>query len=116
MHERESRNFFFVLFIFFNVNEGGYMNFLVQEGEVLFVRLPEELDHYQTRTLAEWIDDAIFEGEPDKVVFDFSQTRFMDSSGVGLLAGRYQKMKSVGGEVYMYNVKGHMAKILKQKK
>ena len=89
------------------------MNFLVQEGDVLFVRLPEEIDHYQTRALAEWIDDAIFEGEPDKLVFDFAKTKFMDSSGVGLLAGRYQKMKGVGGHVYVHNVKGHMVKILK---
>lgn len=88
------------------------MNFLVQEGDVLFVSLPEEIDHYKTGTLAEWIDDAIWEGEPDKVVFDFSKTKFMDSSGVGLLAGRYQKMQSVGGEVYMQHVHGHMAKII----
>lgn len=88
------------------------MNFLVQEGEVLFVSLPEEIDHYQTRTLAEWIDDAIFKGEPDKVVFDFANTRFMDSSGVGLLAGRYQKMRSIGGQVYMRNAKGQMSRIL----
>lgn len=89
------------------------MNFLVQEGDVLFVTLPEEIDHYQTRALAEWIDDAIFKGEPDKVVFDFANTRFMDSSGVGLLAGRYQKMRSVGGQVYMKNTRGQMEKILK---
>lgn len=88
------------------------MNFLVQEGNVLFVTLPEEIDHYHTRTLAEWIDDAIWEGEPDKVVFDFANTKFMDSSGVGLLAGRYQKMKNVGGQVYMRNVEGQMTRIL----
>lgn len=88
------------------------MNFLVQEGEVLFVTLPEEIDHYHTRILAEWIDDAIWGGEPDKVVFDFANTRFMDSSGVGLLAGRYQKMKSVGGQVYVRNVKGQLVRIL----
>ena len=88
------------------------MEFLVQEGEILFVGLPEEIDHYQTRTLAEKIDDAIFEGEPDKLVFDFENTRFMDSSGVGLLAGRYQKMRSAGGQVYVRNVRGQMAKIL----
>ena len=88
------------------------MNFLVQEGDTLFVTLPEEIDHYQTRALAEWIDDAILEGEPDKVVFDFANTRFMDSSGVGLLAGRYQKMHSAGGQVYMRNVEGQMARIL----
>ena len=89
------------------------MKFIRQEDNVLIVTLPEEIDHHKTSELAEQIDETLLNGTADKVIFDFAKTRFMDSSGVGLLAGRYQKMKSVGGEVYMYNVKGHMAKILK---
>ncbi len=88
------------------------MDFLVQEGDVLFVMLPEEIDHYQTRTIAEWIDDAVLSSGVDKVVFDFSHTRFMDSSGVGLLAGRYQKLRGLGGSVYMRNASERMAKLL----
>lgn len=86
--------------------------FLVQKGDVLFVRLPEEVDHYKTRMMIREIDDAIIEKEPYKVVFDFQNTHFMDSSGIGLISGRYQKMTGIGGEVFISNATGYMAKIL----
>ena len=88
------------------------MKFLIQEGKTLFVTLPGEIDHYQTPALAEQIDKAVLAGDINCIVFDFANTKFMDSSGIGLLVGRYRKMQSMGGQVYLHNVKGHMAKIL----
>lgn len=88
------------------------MNFLIQEGNTLFVLLPGEIDHYQAHRLAEKIDEALVNDDPEALVFDFKFTNFMDSSGIGLLVGRYRKMQSLGGQVYIRNVKGHMAKIL----
>ncbi len=89
------------------------MKLLWQEGDTLFVTLPEEIDHYHILELTEQIDDAIFSGAPRYVVFDFAHTRFMDSSGIGLLVGRHRKVDSMGGQIKVKNVKGHMAKILK---
>lgn len=88
------------------------MKFIRQEENVLIVTLPEEIDHHKTPQMAEQIDELIVNGTADKIVFDFAQTRFMDSSGIGLLVGRYRKMRSVGGQVLICNVTGHMAKIL----
>lgn len=88
------------------------MKLLSQEGNTLFVILPEEIDHYQTPALAEQIDEAMLSGGSDCMVFDFANTKFMDSSGIGLLVGRYRKMQSLGGQVYLQHVEGHMAKIL----
>ena len=88
------------------------MNFLIQEGNTLFVILPGEIDHHQTFDLAERIDESLVNDCPTKLVFDFKFTKFMDSSGVGLLVGRYRKMQSLGGQVYLRNVRGHMSKIL----
>lgn len=88
------------------------MNFLIQEGNTLFVLLPGEIDHHQAHKLAEQIDESLVNDDPDALVFDFKFTKFMDSSGIGLLVGRYRKMQSLGGQVYIRNVKGHMAKIL----
>ena len=88
------------------------MKFIRQEENVLIVTLPEEIDHHKTPEMSEQIDELIVNGTADKIVFDFAQTRFMDSSGIGLLVGRYRKMRSVGGQVLICNVTGHMAKIL----
>lgn len=88
------------------------MKFIRQDGNVLIVTLPEEIDHHQTPELAEQIDEALLNGTADKIVFDFANTRFMDSSGIGLLVGRHRKVQSLGGQVLVCNVTGHMAKIL----
>ncbi len=88
------------------------MKFIRQEDNVLIVTLPEEIDHHKTPELAEAIDDMLLNGTADRVIFDFASTRFMDSSGVGLLVGRYRKVQTLGGQVLVCNVAGHMAKIL----
>lgn len=88
------------------------MNLIRQENNTLIVMLPEEIDHYKTPELAAEIDEALLNGTADKIIFDFAKTHFMDSSGIGLLVGRYRKMKSLGGQVFVCNVTGRMSKIL----
>jgi len=88
------------------------MKLCMQSGKALFVSLPGEIDHHKASALAREIDDAIIEVAPKELVFDFSSVRFMDSSGIGLLIGRYRNMKCLEGQVYMSNVTGHMAKVI----
>ena len=88
------------------------MDFIRQQENALFIQLPEEIDHHQTPALASRIDEVLLNGTADKIVFDFSKTSFMDSSGIGLLIGRYRKIQSFGGMVYVQNVSAHMNRIL----
>ena len=41
---------------------------------------------------------------PRKVVFDFDKVSFMDSSGIGMIIGRYKTANMLGGKVEMTNV------------
>jgi len=88
------------------------MELFMKKGEVLFVKLPNEIDHHKVRTLATVVDEAIVEKAPKELVFDFSNVRFMDSSGIGLLIGRYRNMKCFGGSVYTYGASTHMTKLI----
>ena len=47
-----------------------------------------------------------------KIVFDFSNTEFMDSSGIGVIMGRYKKVYMMGGEVWAVHTSERMKKIL----
>lgn len=51
-----------------------------------------EIDHHTAKGIRETIDIAIVRDKPDKLVLDFSGITFMDSSGVGLIMGRYKMM------------------------
>lgn len=70
----------------------------------LMVRLPEEVDHYRAAYICENADRFILRENVAHVIFDFENTRFMDSSGIGIIMGRYRKIACFGGKVYAIHV------------
>ena len=78
----------------------------------LMIRLPEEIDHHSSRDISRRADHMILDEDVSHVVFDFSDTRFMDSSGIGVIMGRYRMVYLLGGEVWAVNVNERMKKIL----
>ena len=79
----------------------------------LMVRLPEEIDHYRAGFICEQADWYIVKKKVDHVVFDFENTRFMDSSGVGIIMGRYKKISCFGGKVYIVHADRQVRRILR---
>ena len=73
------------------------------EGKNLYVVLPEQFDHHNSIHLIEDTDCFLRQYQLKAMIFDFSFTKFMDSSGIGILLGRYKRMKFLGGEVYIEN-------------
>ena len=65
----------------------------------LFVELAGELDHHSMGSLRTEVDEAIFIHNPHELILDFGQVTFMDSSGIGLIIGRYKLMARRGGTV-----------------
>ena len=57
----------------------------------LMVRMPEEVDHHRASYICEGADRLLVRENVENVVFDFEDTRFMDSSGIGIIMGRYRK-------------------------
>ena len=66
----------------------------------LMIRLPEEVDHHRAGFICENADRLLCRENVCKVVFDFENTRFMDSSGVGIIMGRHRKISCFGGRVF----------------
>ncbi len=65
----------------------------------LMVRLTGELDHSAAEGLRRELDRLIDETRAKKLLLDLSGLTFMDSSGIGLIIGRYKKMVRLGGSV-----------------
>ena len=78
----------------------------------LMIRLPAEIDHYGAGFICENADRHLL-SEVKNVVFDFENTRFMDSSGIGIIMGRYRKIACFGGRVYAIHVGKQIERILK---
>lgn len=58
------------------------------------------------------IDTAINDHKPMVLKLDFSGVTFMDSSGVGLVMGRYKAMKPLGGKVELINMPPYIEKVM----
>ena len=81
---------------------------LLGEKRAVLVKIDGELDHHIAGSLRETVDSKIRCTNAVNVIFDFSNVGFMDSSGIGILLGRYKRMHHMGGEVL---VTGEDAKI-----
>lgn len=75
----------------------------IQDGKILTVILRGEIDHHSAVKLRGNIDDLILKKRPKILVLDLGDIDFMDSSGLGLIMGRYQKMNGMGGELVVKN-------------
>lgn len=62
---------------------------------VLVISLRDDLDHHLANQLRDEID-AYVDAGINKLLFDFERVSFMDSSGIGLIMGRYRKMNGKG--------------------
>lgn len=69
---------------------------LQQKGNTGVVSLYGELDEHTARTAREQIDDFIASAKFKRLVFDLGQLSFMDSSGIGVILGRYRVMQRSG--------------------
>lgn len=78
----------------------------------LMVRLPEEIDHHKSGYISRMADKFILDNKVCNIVFDFESTKFMDSSGIGIIVGRYKKISCFGGKVYAIHADRQIQKIL----
>ena len=73
-------------------------------GRTLFVRLSEDLDHHNAEYIRVQSDQYVEKYPINRIVFDFTGVEFMDSSGIGVIMGRYKQMQYAGGEVFVYGI------------
>lgn len=69
----------------------------------LTVYLSGELDHHEARCTTRRIDDLLDEYLPRDCVLDLNSLSFMDSSGIAVIIRISQRMKSLGGRVWIEN-------------
>ncbi|MBQ9765661.1 MAG: anti-sigma factor antagonist [Lachnospiraceae bacterium] len=79
---------------------------------VLFVKLTKELDHHNAIGIRYTADELLNQKQCDSVVFDFANTVFMDSSGIGVIMGRYRKVREIGGFIGVTGVGESINRIL----
>lgn len=83
-------------FMWLDYQKIGSADFEVR-NQSLIIHMKEDLDHHNAIFIREQADKLIEQKNIKKVIFDFSKVSFMDSSGIGVIMGRYKKLLHVGG-------------------
>lgn len=87
------------------------IDFLIVE-RTLIVVLEGELDHHTCVEIRQCVDREYQKKRARNLVFDFANVDFMDSSGIGMLMGRYRNVAICGGEIALFNVRPETERIL----
>ncbi|MFL0251743.1 anti-sigma F factor antagonist [Clostridium neuense] len=81
------------------------------KNDKLIATIIGELDHHSSDEIRNRIDDRIDRGGYKKVILDFSNVTFMDSSGIGVIIGRYKKLKLLNSNLCIANVNKSIKKV-----
>ena len=83
------------------------------DKNTLYIYLIGELDECSASKCRDAIDKLILDvGMVNKIVFNLSGLTFMDSTGIGMLIGRYKKVKSIGANAFLESPTPGVEKIL----
>ena len=88
------------------------MNCCHVKNQCLVIRLPKEIDHCQAEQIRQECERSFMNFIIRDIIFDFSDTSFMDSSGIGIIMGRYKTVSLIGGEVWAIHTNERIRKIL----
>lgn len=83
------------------------------KNHCLIVELGSDLDHHVSVKIKEQSDRIIATENIRHVIFDFSKSNFMDSSGIGVIMGRYKQVKFTGGTLAVTGITPPVDRILK---
>ena len=86
------------------------VNFVERNGN-LVVKIRGEIDHHSAQGIKQAVMDEFARAAARNIVFDFAHVSFMDSSGIGMVIGRYKELSKLGGRVFAINIGADIGRI-----
>ena len=82
-------------------------------GDTLLIHMPKELDHHNCRNLRYETDLLMAENYVSRIIFDFTRTRFMDSSGIAVVLRVKKRMEETDGDVFLLDPAPQCVRVLR---
>lgn len=89
----------------------GFTSIFEAKENVLIVRLHGELDHHEAEALREEWQETMYKNDVKHVILNLKFVTFMDSSGLGVVLGRYKEVLQLGGEMVVCSVSPQVKRI-----
>ena len=87
--------------------------FVTFENGYIVFKLVGELDEHSAETARRTMDNALLTNNYQGVIFDLSRLSFMDSTGIGIVIGRYKLARKNDKKTYVRNTSVTVDKIFK---
>lgn len=113
------RGFFSKIFgqVFLHTNERGgkcIMSVCISScGNTLIAFIEGDIDHHTAKEIRENIDNYVEKYSPSVLKMDFSGVQFMDTSGIGLIMGRFKLINSMKGKLKVINIPKNLERMIK---
>ena len=85
----------------------------IRDGDKLLVGLDGELDHFCAQSIRRELDGMLADASVRHLILDFSALNFMDSSGIGVILGRYRILRERDGDVSVIHMNTHVSRIFR---
>lgn len=82
------------------------------KGTALVISIIGELDHHAAEYVRNKIDGELIKSTTKNIIFDFSRLSFMDSSGIGVIMGRYKIIRQLNGKAAIVKANAQIRRIL----
>lgn len=70
-----------------------------RKNKTLIIQISGEIDHHTAAELRRQTESAFEQMGGRNIIFGFQEVTFMDSSGIGVMIGRYKQIQSLGGRI-----------------
>lgn len=84
-----------------------------RQGSSLIVHLSGDLDHHSASQVRKEMDKLLSDIAIKELILDMRGLEFMDSSGIGVLMGRYRMMSKRGGRMRVCNLSSQVRRVFK---
>lgn len=86
---------------------------IIARGQTVCAKLLGDIDHHSAKEMRCEIDIAVKENDAKELILDFSAVTFMDSSGIGLVMGRYKLMSERQGKLVIAKTPAYISKVMR---
>ncbi len=85
---------------------------VIPKHRMILVRVSGEIDHHSAEWIRKHLEREIKRTSAINIAMDFSRVTFMDSSGIGMIIGRYKTVKALGGSLIVFDAGESIKRIL----
>ncbi|MCL2839734.1 MAG: anti-sigma F factor antagonist [Defluviitaleaceae bacterium] len=81
------------------------------QGRILVANLSGELDYHQAERIRTQIDAAFDKSSCRHILLNMAEVSFMDSSGIGMIIGRYKNAEKRGGKLVLAEMNASITRL-----